>query len=99
MERLNAIVKTKLAAAARSYPGMEWPELLAMVQEQINARPTRVLGGQAATVVMFGQPNGGRTAPLPGLPGLDRWAAPAASGSWWCGGVVVWWRGGRGYCS
>lgn len=82
VERLNGIVKTKLAAAARCNPGMDWPELLATVQEQINARPTRVLGGQAATVVLFGQPNGGKTAPLPGLPGLDRYAAslPAERG-------------------
>ena len=71
MERLNGIVKTKLAAAARCNPGMDWPELLATVQEQTNA-----------TVVLFVQPNGGKTAPLPGLPGLDRYAAIAASGAW-----------------
>ena len=49
---MNGIVKIKLAAASRDNPGMDWPELLAMVQEQINARPTRVLAGCAATEVL-----------------------------------------------
>ena len=63
VERRNAMVKGKLKAARRQYPGMEWPELLAMVQEQLNICPTRVLGGLPPTEVLFGQPNHGMSAP------------------------------------
>lgn len=72
MERRNAIVKAKLKAARRQYPGMEWPELLAMVQEQVNNAPTRVLGSCPPTEVLFGQPNHGHSAPA--AMGIDRWA-------------------------
>ena len=69
---MNGIVKAKLNAALRDNPGMDWPELLATVQEQVNTRPTRVLGTQPATEGMYGQPNAGKTAPLEGALGLDR---------------------------
>lgn len=72
VERRNGIVKTKLKAARRQYPGMDWPDLLAMVQEQVNNGPTRVLGGLPPTAVLFGQPNYGLSAPA--AMGMDRWA-------------------------
>lgn len=57
VERTNATVKSKLRAALRDNPGCEWPDLLAMVQEQINSSPNRALDGQAPTHVLFGQHN------------------------------------------
>ena len=57
VERRNNMVKTKLKAGLRGKPGSQWPELLAEVQEQINSSPTRVLGDQAPTQVLFGEPN------------------------------------------
>ncbi|PSC70101.1 KRAB-A domain-containing 2 isoform B [Micractinium conductrix] len=57
VENMNQNMQKWMRVAEKSHPGCSWPELLPVVQEQLNATPRRALAGQSPGEVMYGLPN------------------------------------------
>ena len=69
----TGIVRVKLKAALWNKPHMDWPELLAMLREQVDMCLMWVLGIPPPTQLLAGQPNHGLS--FPTAIAVDRCAA------------------------